>query len=293
MHFTNRGGRETVNSHLEWPYIQLCTYLYPCNDYQSTVELQSNNGTILSTTDDDSVEISCEMKAFIHPDSSLIWEGLGGQRITGSSKHHITFTNGLPMKAADGSDLLVPSRVSTLTIFDPEPSDTGTYTCSVMGTDQTVTVKLVVVNATVNTDTTPNLNITDTVSVGSDFVTNLNITAVSIGSVIAVIGLLTIAAVAALCFLRCARNRRHSRAPSNNPVYDYPTSTVPGLNDDNRSDQSATTSSVEDMKKNEAYDVATEYMAKNKAYGVATDGISTTEKNVAYGVATDLLLYIN
>ena len=226
---------------------------------------------ILTTTDDDSVEVSCEMRAFIHPDSSLIWEGPGGQRITGSSKHHITFTNGLPVEAADGSDLLVPSRVSTLTIFNPEPSDTGTYTCSVnnMGTNQTVTVVV-----SVNNGTTFNLTII-------------------VGSVAAVIGLLTIAAIAALCFLKCVQNRILSRESSNNPIYDTPgpASTVPGLNGDDQPDQSVTTNRVEYMKENEAYGVAADGIVneQNKAYGVATDGVSTTERNVAYGMATDCI----
>ena len=97
------------------------------------------------------------MRAYIRPDSFLIWEGPDGQIMTGTSKHQVTFTNGLSMEATNGSGLLVPSRVSTLTISNPEPLDAGTYTCSVMGTDQAVTIELVV-NETATTSTASKFN---------------------------------------------------------------------------------------------------------------------------------------
>ena len=99
----------------------------------------------MATVDDSAVALECEMRAFIRPDSSLIWEGPGGRRITGgTSKHQITFSDGSPGTAANGSGVLVPSRVSMLTITNPEPSDTGMYTCSVMGTTEAVTMELTV-----------------------------------------------------------------------------------------------------------------------------------------------------
>ena len=245
---------------------------------------------MVTNTDENSVELSCEMKAFIRPDSFFIWEGPGGQIVNGTSKHQITFTSGLPLEAVDDGSL-VPSRVSTLTIFNPEPSDAGTYTCSVVGTNQAVTIELLV-----NGTNTPSLSNTD-------------VTVTIVGSVTAVTGLLTIATVATLCFLRCAHKRRLSRGLSNDPAYyDYPMSSIPGLNDDHQSDNNVATSNndwigrneaygvatdtVEFVEKNEAYGVAAdgvEYMEKNEAYGVATDGVSAMERNVAYGVAADIL----
>ena len=90
--------------------------------------------TINATMSDSMVALECEMRAYIRPDSSLIWERPGGQRIAGGTgKHQITFSDGSPLTAANGSQELVPSRVSTLIISNPEPSDAGTYTCRVLG----------------------------------------------------------------------------------------------------------------------------------------------------------------
>ena len=102
--------------------------------------------TVNATMNDSMVAIECEMRAYIRPDSSLIWEGPGGQRIAGGTgKHQITFSDGSPTTAADGGGELVPSRVSTLVISNPEPSDAGTYTCRVVGaTNPVVAIDLLV-----------------------------------------------------------------------------------------------------------------------------------------------------
>lgn len=105
------------------------------------------------SSDDPAAVLSCEMRAYIRPDSSLIWEGPSGRRITGGTgKYQIVFSDGSPGAAANGSDVLVPSRVSTLTITNPEPSDAGTYTCMVMETNEAVTTELIV-NASQSTTT--------------------------------------------------------------------------------------------------------------------------------------------
>ena len=105
----------------------------------------------MATTYDSTVALHCEMRAFIRSDSSLVWEGPGGQRINGGiGKHQITFSDGSPETAANGSALLVPSRVSTLTITNPEPSDAGMYTCSVMDTTEAVSVELMVNESTMS-----------------------------------------------------------------------------------------------------------------------------------------------
>ena len=98
-----------------------------------------------ATIDDGVVVLECEMRAYIRPDSSLIWEGPGGQRIAGGTgKHQITFSDGSQGTAANGSAELVPSRVSTLVISNPEPSDTVTYTCRVLGVTNPVAIDLLV-----------------------------------------------------------------------------------------------------------------------------------------------------
>ena len=99
----------------------------------------------MATMDDSTIELHCEMRAYIRPDGFLMWEGPGGRSITGGTgKHQIMFSDGTPGTAANGSAVVVPSRVSTLTITNPKPSDAGTYTCTVMDTNKAVTMELTV-----------------------------------------------------------------------------------------------------------------------------------------------------
>ena len=112
----------------------------------------------MATTNEYTVELSCEMRAYIRPDSSLIWEGPSGRRITTETdKYQITFSDGLPDTAVDGSGVLVPSRVSTLTIHDPEKPDQGVYTCSVMGTNKSIELVIMINDA----NTSPATTVTD------------------------------------------------------------------------------------------------------------------------------------
>ena len=239
------------------------------------MELQSNDSITVATTDDTSTEMSCEMGAFIRPDSSLIWEGPGGQRITGgTNKHQIIFTNGSPDSAVNSSFVLVPSRLSTLTISNPEPSDNGTYTCSVVGTDQAITVELVVLNGAGTTESTNQNTASSTIRRDSSEIV--------VGSMTAVLGLLAISAIAAiaLCFLRYIHKRRKERSNDSYPIHDG-----------NDVDQTVVTSgiTVDCMERNKAYGVVTdgiEAMEENKAYGVVTDGIEGMEENKTYGVIT-------
>ena len=104
-----------------------------------------NETIVMATTSDSIVELSCEMSAFILPDSSLIWEGPNNQILTsGTGKYQITFSNGSRDMAIDGSGTIVPSRVSTLTISNPEKSDQGVYSCSVMGTNKMIDLVIMI-----------------------------------------------------------------------------------------------------------------------------------------------------
>ena len=118
--------------------------------FQFAVELRSNNGDkVTAFSTDNSVELTCEMSGFIRPDESLTWVGPEGQTITSG----ISFSNNAssPEAAADGSDVLVPSRISTLVISNPVASDSGNYTCRVSDTLQSVTIELFV-NGSVTLD---------------------------------------------------------------------------------------------------------------------------------------------
>ena len=104
--------------------------------------------TVNATMNDSMVALECQMRAFIRPDSSLIWEGPGGWRIAGGTgKHKITFSDGSQDAAVNGTGVLVPSRVSTLVISNPKPSDAGTYMCRVVGvSNAVVAIDLLVVD---------------------------------------------------------------------------------------------------------------------------------------------------
>ena len=120
------------------------------------MELLSNSAEekVQASSQDDNVELACEMRKYVRSDNFLMWEGPGSQTITnGINRRQIVFTDGSPNQAANGSVNLVPSRVSTLVISNPEPADAGTYTCRVMGTSQAVTIQLVV-NGSVSADPT-------------------------------------------------------------------------------------------------------------------------------------------
>ena len=129
------------------PNTYLATHSHVTAHTSLLVDLSSkfNETVVMATTSDSTVELSCEMSTFIRPDSSLIWEGPDNQILTSETgKYQITFSNGSRDMAVDGSGTLVPSRVSTLTISNPEKSDQGVYSCSVMGTNKTIDLVIMI-----------------------------------------------------------------------------------------------------------------------------------------------------
>ena len=128
----------------------------------------------MATTSDATVELSCEMSAFIRPDTSLIWEGPDNQILANGMKHQITFSNGSRYTAVDGSGRLVPSRVSTLIISNPDKSDQGVYTCSIMGTNATIDLVIMINDA--NTSTVPATTVSVDDSTGTKASTESDIT---------------------------------------------------------------------------------------------------------------------
>ena len=133
--------------------------------YILLVDLSSkfNETIVTATTSDSTVKLSCEMSAFIRPDNFLIWEGPDNQVLTsGTGKYQITFSNGSSDMAVDGSGTLVPSRVSTLTVYNPAKSDQGVYTCSVMGTNKTVDLVIMINDVKISPATTASVDNTET-----------------------------------------------------------------------------------------------------------------------------------
>ena len=226
----------------------------------------------MATMDESTIALCCEMRAFIRPDSSLIWEGPGGQRISGGTgKHQITFSDGSPNAAANGFVLLVPSRVSTLTITNPEPSDAGTYTCSVMGTSEAVTIELdtniLTTDLDINTTdvNSVDVNSTDCPHTEKIFTTSLthNVNGtpqpivIILGSTTALMmGLLFITAIA-LCYVAMHTRAKLKSDAKSNPV-------------------------------NVEYHGMTIDSEVNEAYGVAIDGIGidSMKRNIAYDAVT-------
>ena len=286
------------------------------HNFYHAVELESLNSTVTVTTntDNERAELSCEMSAFIRADSSLIWEGPNARRITADgamNKYQITFSNGTADRSVNGTRPLAPSRVSTLYISNLEPSDTGDYTCSVVGTDQAVSISLVVDGANSADDVDASGSIittTDLLSTTPLLVGGTNLTAVIAGSVAAALGLLVILTIAtvALCTL-VYKNKRVYKAGTtvisdNNyvyPIYDYPTNILANLNNEYktvniRSTDANNTSvgghSIEDLHRIEAYAVSN--LKNENSYDFTddnSDGMShgstdiILERNEAYG----------
>ena len=238
----------------------------------NTVELHTNSSTVTPSVNDSSVELYCEMSAFIRPDNFLVWEGPGGRRITGGTKkYQITFSDGSPEQAVNKTVELVPSRVSTLTIFNLEPSDAGNYTCSVMGADQAISVNLIMdetIIATTHTNSFIRDEATTTFS-PSPLTTatsshskskSVSFIPVIVGSVAGALGLLAVpVSFIALCILyKCKRSKETLSSAYSYPIYDYPTH-LPENND---------------------YQIVAE---KTRVEGMTSDAVM--ERNEAYGLS--------
>ena len=241
------------------------------------MELLTNSSTVNATMNDSTVALHCEMRAFIRPDSSLIWEGPGGQRITdGTEKYEITFSDGSPDSAANGSDLLVPSRMSTLTIINPEPSDAGTYTCTV--TNQTTAA--VVINLQVNGSNKNSMvqNITESSSNRAH-----QMTVIILCSVLAILILtvLLIIAGAEVCCHVHARKRRKSNSHTRSHSVYYNIIALLGLKRRIHHQSNENTITCQDND----YDLRVDVVNKDSVFfNPIRDDLSVTEMNVDRGV---------
>ena len=279
-----------------------------------TVVLQSNDSILVATNTNTSVEMTCEMSAFIRPDSFLIWEGPDGQTITPgpgveTSRYWITFTNGSPNASVNGSFMLFPSRLSTLIISDPEPLDNGSYTCRVVDTDQAITIELVVLNDNSDASGT-DFTSTSSTTFSTERLAD-NSALIIAGSIIAVVilGLLAIATITLLSFLgfhvhNIYKRKEHSE--DGTPMNEHPLKISRNNYHDNIINQtfrsSVTVDSSERSKVlcgdimtdgvenigDSKLNVVTEVTEKNDAFSVVTDGdgvVANVKK--AHSVITD------
>ena len=86
----------------------------------------------LNTTTGQNVSVTCDFSGYLPGDYNITWTGPQGAVLTTSGRHAIFIDNGLN-QSQSGGDSPGPSVLSTLTIFNVEEMDEGTYTCSMMG----------------------------------------------------------------------------------------------------------------------------------------------------------------
>ena len=106
------------------------------------VNLQTNVNNVTAHTSDSSVELECEMTLFVRADEDLQWFRGSEMIAGGTDRYAISYRNGLAGAAQNGDNMTVPGRVSVLTISNPQLSDSGTYTCRILGTEQSADIQL-------------------------------------------------------------------------------------------------------------------------------------------------------
>ena len=114
-------------------------------DYTSlsfAVNLQVNVSNVTAYNSDSSVELECEMTLYVRADEDLQWFRGSEMIDSRNDRYTISYRNGLTGAAQNGGNVTVPGRVSVLTISNPQLSDSGTYTCRILGTEQSTDVQL-------------------------------------------------------------------------------------------------------------------------------------------------------
>ena len=114
-------------------------YYYPL----FAVELKATISELVTYDNETDVEMQCEMFLYLHPDQNLQWFKGGERIVTGTDRYKITFQDG-QLRGQSGGNNVGSSRVSTLAISKPQQSDSGTYTCSIINTNQTYAIQLTV-----------------------------------------------------------------------------------------------------------------------------------------------------
>ncbi len=110
------------------------------------MDLEANSSTTVSVNDTASeVQLSCEMLNFIREDEDLQWFKEGQVISSGMDRHNVTYSDGKPGVAVKGGISFIPGRVTVLTISNPEIEDSGTYSCAVAETDESIEFQLSVV----------------------------------------------------------------------------------------------------------------------------------------------------
>ena len=110
--------------------------------------LQADVSNVTAHISDSEVELECEMTLYIRPDEDLQWFR-GSENITSeTNRYTILYRNGLAGAAQNGGNVTTPGRVSVLAISNPQLSDSGKYTCRILGTEQSADIQLTVESVT-------------------------------------------------------------------------------------------------------------------------------------------------
>ena len=163
-----------------------CCFFFFC--FFFAVDLQATSSKVTAHSNDTEVELACEMTLYIRPDEDLQWFRGSEMIVNGTGRHTVSYRNGSVRAAQYGGDTLIPGRVSVLTISNPQQSDSGTYTCRILGTEQSANVQLSVegvfpatptpsVTATVTPSVTP-------VSSGATLSTDIKVVTTIVGLVV-------------------------------------------------------------------------------------------------------------
>ena len=110
------------------------------------MSLQTDEMNITVNDTESEVELSCEMTLFVREDEDLQWFR-DGQMIENSGRRTVAYRNGTPNAAQRGGNTVIPGRVAVLTISNPVVEDSGTYTCGIAGTNESLDVQLSVLPA--------------------------------------------------------------------------------------------------------------------------------------------------
>ena len=107
------------------------------------MELTADKVEVVIFDNATSVSLSCEMSLYLRPDEDLQWFR-GGQLISNTNERYtITYSDGTE-KGQFGNHTVGNSRVSSLVISQPQPSDSATYTCAIRNTEHSQDIQLTV-----------------------------------------------------------------------------------------------------------------------------------------------------
>ena len=113
-----------------------------CSSF-SAILLATEN-IVTAHSNDTQVELECEMALFIRPDEDLQWFRGSEMIVSGTNRHTVSYRNGSAEVVVNATTFNISSRVSVLAISNPQLSDSGTYTCRILGTEQSADIQLTV-----------------------------------------------------------------------------------------------------------------------------------------------------